>query len=300
MGKRQAFFTVFPLFPVSPASDHPAGAPYSAPFPPAGPSPPAAGPPGRPPGCKGRRTPARRRTCPPRRRSCPPPEWQIQNRTADEAQNADDQRIQQLAPDEAGENVVHLVGPPEDPVDLLLGKQAVGDLPGVSDAALLGGHEVDGDNGAHQQVFQEVHRADYAAGNGHHQHLGPGQDLVFQPAGGSRIEGVHLVGYPGLHSGVALQQVLHPAADGIIIALYAGKQLHHALIQLGQQHMAQQIAQQADDGPGQHQADGPGPPGDQPPQFPGRFQPSGKEAALNKVDDRSQQIGQHAADQHRL
>ena len=50
MGKRQAFFTVFPLFPVSPASDHPAGAPYSAPFPPAGPSPPAAGPPGRPPG----------------------------------------------------------------------------------------------------------------------------------------------------------------------------------------------------------------------------------------------------------
>ena len=167
-------------------------------------------------------------------------------------------------------------------------------------AALLGGHEVHGDNGSHQQVLQEHQRTEHTAGDGDHQHLRPGKDLIFQPLRCGLVELIHLAGYPNLHGGVALQQMLHPAADGIIVAFHAGNQLHHAPIQLRDQHMAQNIAQQRNDGPRQHQTDGPRPAGDQLPRLMGRLQPAGKQPPLDEVDHRGQQIGQQTADNHRL
>ena len=52
----------------------------------------------------------------------------IQDGTADKAQDSDDKGIQQLAPDKTGENMVCLVGTPEDPVDPVSRKEAVGNL----------------------------------------------------------------------------------------------------------------------------------------------------------------------------
>ena len=64
--------------------------------------------------------------------------------------------------------------------------------------------------------------------------------------------------------------------------------------------MAQHIAQQRNDGPRQHQTDGPRPAGDQLPRLMGRLQPAGKQPPLDEVDHRGQQVSQHAADDHRL
>ena len=166
--------------------------------------------------------------------------------------------------------------------------------------ALLGSHEVHRDDHAHQQVLQEHQRTEHTAGDGDHQHLRPGKDLIFQPLRCGLVKLIHLAGYPNLHGGVALQQMLHPAADGIVVAFHAGNQLHHAPVQLRDQHMAQQIAEQADDDPGHHQTDGPGAPGGHAPLCVGLFHLFRKKQVFNKVDDRRQQVRQHRADQNRL
>ena len=167
-------------------------------------------------------------------------------------------------------------------------------------AALLRRHKVHGDDSAHQQIFQEVHRAEHAAGHGDHQCLRPADDLAFQPCGRGLIKCVHLGGHPCLQLRIALQQAFHPSADSVVIRLHTGDQLHHTLIELRQQHMAQQVQQQPDHDPNQHKAHRPGAPGDQLSALPGLFQPPGKQRVLNKINGRGQQIGQQTADNHRL
>ena len=107
---------------------------------------------------------------------------EVQQRAADEADKADDEGVQDLSPDEAGEDLIHPPHRPEDPRGVPVGGEGIDGPAGVGGAAFLGGKEVDGDNDAHDQVHEEAQGGDDAAGDRRHKRLGVGKDLLRQQA----------------------------------------------------------------------------------------------------------------------
>ena len=180
---------------------------------------------------------------------------------------------------------------------MLLGEQAAHHLAGVGGTGLLGGQEVDGHNDAHQQVTHKAHHTEHAAGDDGHQRGGLGQHLLGDPVHEAVVGQVQLLGHPVLQRRIRLQQVGHPAADGVVIGLDVGKQLGNALIQLRQQHGGQQIQHHNDNGPGQQDAQGPKSPGGPLSLF--DLLSLGQEQLFKIIDHRRQQVGHEGTVQHR-
>ena len=73
------------------------------------------------------------------------------------------------------------------------------------------------------------------------------------------IVGVQLAGSPVLQLRVALQQVLHPAVNSIIVGLHVAHQLNYTAVDLRQQEAEEQVEKGSHQYPGQQNTDRPSP-----------------------------------------
>ena len=182
----------------------------------------------------------------------------FQDGTADKAQDADDEGVQQLAADKAGEDGVHPPRAAHDRVGIFLRQRGVDRLAAASQALFLHAHQIDGHDDAHDQVKGKAHRAADAApdtvGQRHNGLLGPGQHLVGQKGHAVGIALGDESGQPDTDPTVALQQVVGPAIDLAVVGLGVVDEGGHAVHHLGHQHAHQQIQQEDDHGLGQQDA----------------------------------------------
>ena len=179
---------------------------------------------------------------------------ELQNRADDEAQNADDERVEQLAAHKAGEDAVGLAGGAQRALIVRRGDERVEQLARVEAEGLLAGEDVNGNDDAHEQVLGKDQHAQHAAGHGDDGDLRAGNDGVLHPVDQLVVvitdQREHALG----DVGIVLHKLRDPGVDGAVIALEIGKEQRYARDQLGDQDAEEQIHESQRKEPGHKDA----------------------------------------------
>ena len=171
---------------------------------------------------------------------------ELEDRAADEAEDADDERVEQLSAHEAAEDTVSLGHGAQRAAVRRFGQNGVEDLLRLLGKALLAREQIDRDHHADEKVLEEDDDAPDAAGHGDDRDLRLRDDRVGDPLDelivvavecGEQLVGVDVVGEDRL----ILHKAVDPVVDGFIIAFKVVGQCLRAVDQLGDEDAEHQV-----------------------------------------------------------